>query len=150
MAVATAAPVIALANTVTILDITNTWFSTMKRKRNWSTPPLLYFFILVVSIVNLVSQATVFYAALKSLALGRDFDSVGPVIGFVSAGIIYVLLAVILDVSLRYILSWDVGADKKRVTLWRTSRRRGTTGTRSSPTGLGWPPSDHTGTKPKK
>ena len=141
VAVATAAPVIALANTVTILDITNVWFSTMKRKRSWSTPLLLYFVILLLSLVNLLGQTVAFYVALKSLALGRDFDTVDPLIGYVSGGLIYVLLAVILDVSLRYILSWNVGADKWRVTLGARGVKTGTEA-KISPTGLGWPPSN--------
>lgn len=114
-------------------------------------PLLLYLSTLVFSVVNLVSQAAVLYAALKSLALGRDFDSADPTAGFVFAGLIYVLIAVTLDVSLRYILSWDAGTDKKRITLIHGARvdAKTSTETKRSATGLGWPSSDYTGTKNK-
>jgi hypothetical protein len=70
LAVAAAAPIIALANTVAITDTGSLWLAS-KAKRH-SVPSIYFYFAnMTVSVTNLLVQALIFYSAMKSLRMGK-------------------------------------------------------------------------------
>ena len=77
VAVAAAAPVIALANTVSITDVVNLWtrFKIPRTKmslQSISGLQSIYITVVFISSVNLVVQANAMYTALRSLFAEHD------------------------------------------------------------------------------
>jgi hypothetical protein len=64
VAVAVAAPVIALANTVSITDAVTTWLSTDTRRPN-PVSRVIYFVVVSVSVINFLIQAAALYIIAK-------------------------------------------------------------------------------------
>jgi hypothetical protein len=100
VAIATAAPVIALANTVSITDAVNFWLS-VKARRRGSVPGAWYVTVLFWSVCNIAIQLMALILALLSLLNGKDSDTI---IAFMSmvAGFVFVLLTVLANAKLRY------------------------------------------------
>jgi MFS family permease len=114
IAVAAAAPVIALANTVSIIDLAGIWLaSKMRRGRRRTFIMAFYFVFVFCSAANLCGQALILYVALRSLYEGIDIRSAEPVSSFVAAGLLYVLFIVIADVYLRHMLAF-IEAQERR------------------------------------
>jgi hypothetical protein len=126
LAVAAAAPIIALANTVTITDSANVWFSA-KARRQWPST-IAYFIVLFVAGVNLVLQALVLRIALRNLLAERDINSGSPAISILIYGLIYVLILVFMSVILRRALRREEEFANREAS--KQAR---------IPTGLGWP-----------
>jgi hypothetical protein len=97
VAVAAAAPVIALANTVSIADAGKIWYGSKSSSRSTK---ILFNVIVYVSIVNYAAQAAALTAALNSLNAGRVMGRPEPVI----AEIIYGLLSICFITNLGLIL----------------------------------------------
>lgn len=108
VAVAAAAPVIALANTVTITDLTSAYFSfdpaSFRSRRSHTFSRLGYLAYVSCSAVNLCVLGLVLYIGLKSLYEGVDEIPPASVSFFVTIGLLYVLLMVIGNIQVRYVL----------------------------------------------
>jgi hypothetical protein len=107
LAVAAAAPVIALANTVSITDASSVFFGG-KVKFIWSTDNaviLCYISILITSVFNLGLQAYVLSSALGSLSSGKNTSSVSRATYWLVIGLFYILVAIIGSAGLRYLIS---------------------------------------------
>ena len=131
LAVAAAAPVIGLANTVSITDVTGVWFSE-KRGRRSRGVKVGYFFIVLLSIINFFLQAVALAMALKSFLVERDYGS-AVLAGICTAGgFVYVLVIVLYSMFIRYMISQsetETAANKP------VSDKKN----HKSPSGLGWP-----------
>ena len=133
VAVATAAPVIALANTVSLIDVVNVRLSSKvphRRPRSWNSwaSKVAYFSVIFLSCLNLLNQSLLMTAALQSLLAGSDIRSGGPAITFLSIGLVYVLIIVLTSIVLRYSLREE---EKKADQEARKHAKNST--------GLGWP-----------
>jgi protein-S-isoprenylcysteine O-methyltransferase Ste14 len=112
VAIATATPVIALANTVSIGDVVSQWFNTKARRRSWQSR-FYYGGIIFLAATNLLSQAVLLNDALQSLLKEYDYRSPVTDIIFTVGGLIYVLVLVLYSVVLRYQLRADETRDAK-------------------------------------
>jgi hypothetical protein len=111
VAIATAAPIIALANTVTITDAVNTWLNTERQYRRGGNE-FLYWGIVIISAGNFVIQILALYWALESLGHESDpskvtFNTAGK---YVVYGLAWVLVLVAYSTWLKYLT-----ARRKRV-----------------------------------
>lgn len=101
VAIATAAPVIALANTVSITDAANVWLNAKTRRRN-SVPSALYVTVISYSVINTVLQLGALIQALLSLLKGKDYWDATLALLSVVSGLVLVFLTVMASVRLRY------------------------------------------------
>jgi hypothetical protein len=109
LATAAAAPVLALANTVSITDAAAVWFEAkiVQSETKADLPVLLarnaYVGIITFSIAGYVTQGAALVSALLSLLWGRDFVDGYTEILLVVSGLIWSLVIVLYSVNLR---SW--------------------------------------------
>ena len=140
--VATAAPVIALANTVSITDVIGAWFESTAQQRSYSSK-LGYFTVLFASASNLIIQAALLFVALDRLL--DESDGSLPLLAafFLFEGLIYLLLIFYSDIRLRYILRRDESAEKKTnnetVVNEASLALEADTNADKKMSGLGWP-----------
>jgi hypothetical protein len=114
VAVAAAAPVIALANTVTMTDVAGVWLDA-KVKRRSSIAREVYIGVLVFSGSSLLTQAYYLYRALQSLIAQNDAARPRAVAFYVAFGLLAVLVLVVYDVILRYILRNTEAQERTRL-----------------------------------
>lgn len=140
LAIAAAAPIVALANTVSITDAVGIWFSSTARKRPVRSR-FGYIVVITGSGLNLIIQASVLYVALRSLAAEKDTYPLGSVVWPVVLGLAYVLVIVAANITLRYDLrvreeeKKDDEVAAKEVTSQQAAK------TIEMASGLGWPDS---------
>jgi hypothetical protein len=142
LAVAASAPIIALANTVTITDAVSTWLNATQRPR----PPfagVLFGVSIIISSLNLLYQAVAMRQALIVLLYERDDNSIIRIYPNIEAfGLIAVLVAVIALVGLKAEINrsknWqkkDTDAETKKPGTVPVDKADG------AASGLGWPAS---------
>jgi hypothetical protein len=105
-AIATAAPVIALANTVSITDVVNVWLDAKARPRSFISR-FYYFVVVFCSALNLILQVIALLIALLCLLSKRDLASPVAAIVFVILGLVYVLITVLISAVLKYKLGQE-------------------------------------------
>lgn len=132
VAVAAAAPVIALANTVAITDAFNVW-SDAKLRRLSRTSKMAIVIICVGASGNLIFQGTSLYWALESLLFESDEPRVQAAVFDVVGGLAILFLIVFYGIMLRISLRHDERKDdKEKETTVRSE-------TPSESSGIGWP-----------
>jgi hypothetical protein len=94
VAIAAAAPVIALANTVAITDAVSTWLDT-RREDHILLLRVTFFYIIFISVANFVGQTAALTVALASLRQERDIRTPLFAEDAVYFGLVFVLLIVI-------------------------------------------------------
>ena len=101
VAIAAAAPVIALANTVSITDAVNTWLDADVRNMG-DKSQILYFSILFLSALNFALQIAALYWALYSFREEKD-QNIHLATEFVLIGLVEVLALIVYGAILKYI-----------------------------------------------
>jgi hypothetical protein len=114
IAIATAAPIIALANTILIADIISAKLNSMTRKKDWpGEVRFLSFIVYAGSGLNLLIQAEAMYSAFRHLLVGKDrinpsltdpFEVTSPsgIAFIVFLGLICVLITAVNDGIFKY------------------------------------------------
>jgi uncharacterized membrane protein YidH (DUF202 family) len=125
LAVAAATPIIALANTVAVIDCSNLWLDAKTRRHSFDSKSAYY--IIIILSVLISGMATVYlWDALESLLRERDYPpgailSVYPLT--MAVGLISALLVAAYSVMLRYSLKSD-----QRISGNSSERSEGTDG----------------------
>ena len=100
-AAAAAAPVLALANTVVVMDAVGVWHGVdddqHTRKSRFS-----YYAVLSYNLGTITLEAIVLYWALESLLTGKDYTSGGQVILSMMVGFLGAIFAIAYDTTLRH------------------------------------------------
>jgi len=112
VAVAAAAPVIALANTVTITDIVGARYSPGARLRAGNSGS--YYVVIFIAAANLVFQAAWMVAALISLLHENDSYFPSVVIAGLGGGLIYVLVTAYFSLKFRQELHQEMESTRTR------------------------------------
>jgi hypothetical protein len=142
-AIAAAAPVIALANTLSITDVTSLWISTKKRQsqpfrifsrafRPYYAFRQYYILIIFVAVTNLLLQAIALNMALRSLLAEKDFANASLAGFFLIVGLVYVLAMVSLIAAVRYV-------QHRREEREKEAESREANKDSKLASGLGWP-----------
>ena len=111
VAVAAAAPVIALANTVSVIDAVNAWLTTPVRRRS-DLAQTIYFVVFVGGAAAFGTEACMLLVALLSLSAKEDFFYASQATLFLMLGFLYTFILVAVDVILRYQLRKEVEVAK--------------------------------------
>jgi hypothetical protein len=101
LAAAAAAPVIALANTVSISDLVSVWFNTkssLKQRR----VRVYYSLYILLSAYNFIAQTFILYQSAMSLTNGKDNVKPTSISFNLAFGLITVLVSVLFNVFVRY------------------------------------------------
>jgi hypothetical protein len=138
VAAAAAAPVIALANTVSLADASRFWFDTNKLLLT-ARRQIMIIILIIQSCVNFLMQSAVLAIALICLSAKSDEGSpVWPVIVFLAAGLLIVLLNSISVILVRFIFSLEESRGERPRANEIAADGRSYEAERA--TGLGWPP----------
>lgn len=100
VALAAATPVIALANTVSITDVTNTWSETARELIG--SARIVYILISILAASNFIFQAYTLSASLLSLYVGSDEGNAATEITFTVLGLIAVLATTVFGAYMRF------------------------------------------------
>jgi hypothetical protein len=115
LAVAAAAPVIALANTVSIVDAASTWTESKQfSKYSLGRFRTQKFFTIIsfIGSLNYTIQTITLFDALSSLGSGEDLMPPVVVVILMGLGLPLVLVIVMYSVSFRFALKYEDHLDK--------------------------------------
>jgi hypothetical protein len=138
LAAAAASPVIALANTVSMIDVTSVWLGS----KSQSMPSFLrhlYFGVNLLSIFNLLLQALVLYRSAESLAQGKNLNDPTEIPFLLLYGLLVVLVSTFGSIFFRYILRYAWNENGQGEEKGQVAKGMENAGSRHRSSGLGWP-----------
>jgi hypothetical protein len=102
--VGTAAPVIGLANTVSITDAINTWIESKHSKDDFHFVTFLFSVVIVSSLTSFIMEGAVLIIALQSLAANKDAKTPISSEVCISVGLFAVLFTLAYSITLKFSL----------------------------------------------